>query len=212
MLLQTLGQGSGGMTAISWQVRKGGQLLSTPEPVYATWKHLWSYSHYWPSTVWATYQKNLTSIFFTWRQVQKKPWYQLWCFLRGSVTMWPQVHGCWGDAKSFWPRCAPLAFDKWAPGEAWSCRYCPSLGAQAASIDSTLGVQDRTLCPTEPCWPLQVSAEHHSHSELLSNLCFPKPRSEEGTVLQKPQLMPTQQQQVMCDVKVPLFRQIQALV
>lgn len=64
MLLHTLGQGSGWMTAISWQVRKGGQLLSTPEPVYATWKHLWSYSHYWPSIVWATYQKNLTSIFF----------------------------------------------------------------------------------------------------------------------------------------------------
>lgn len=103
------------MTAGSWRVGKGGQLLSTPELVYATWKHSWNYSHCWLSTAWVTHHKNPASICLTRRQVQKKLlgarklWHQPWCFLRGNVTMQPGVHGGWGDTKSFWPRCAPPA-------------------------------------------------------------------------------------------------------
>lgn len=146
------------MTASSWRVRKGGQLLSTPELDYATWKHSGNYSHCWQSTTWVTCQKkssfylsHLESCTELERELESSginhdiPWGKtLQCNLGFMEAEETQTARC-GQGVPF----QPVPSNGSALEDKCSCCCCTPPGAHTASTDDTLRAPGWTECPGE---------------------------------------------------------------
>lgn len=103
----------------------------------------------------------------------------------------------------------PVPSNGSALGDRWSCCCYTPPGAHTVSTDDTLQTELSVLERPE-----SVSAGHHGRSVFFPHLClgFLKPLSKKGKVLKKDQFMPIQQHEMMYDVKISTFIQLQEVV